>query len=382
MAMDKDKQKNLDAALKKINKQFGEGTVTTAAEASEKLAKRIIKTPSLELNKALYGGFGGIVELYGPESSGKTSLAIETLADAQAADPNFVGAWLETEHSVTKDILEDHGVDLNRLVYWEQEDTGNAESSLDIIRSLVNSGAVDMVIVNSVAGLAPKTETEDDLEKQNIALTARLLSKFFRVITGPVGKNHITMIFINQVRDKVGVMFGNPETTGGGRALAFYASIRIRVSKLKLMAADPIKETEGLKVHCKVWKNRFAGKHNPYTECDYYARYETGIDNIVAMPQMLLEAGIVRQAGAWWYYEDENGTPIKLADGTECKFSSKNNFLDAIKSNSLLRETLENELNGIKPKSVSAEEIDAINQQKANIEKAMAENGELDGAEE
>ena len=381
MAMDKDKQKNLDAALKKINKQFGEGTVTTAAEASEKLAKRIIKTPSIELNKALYGGFGAIVELYGPESSGKTSLAIETLASAQASDPNFVGAWLETEHSVTKDILEDHGVDLSRLVYWEQEDTGNAESSLDIIRSLVNSGAVDMVIVNSVAGLAPKVETEDDLEKQNIALTARLLSKFFRVITGPVGKNRITMIFINQVRDKVGVMFGNPETTGGGRALAFYASIRIRVSRLKLQAADPIKETEGLKVHCKVWKNRFAGKHNPYTECDYYARYETGIDNIIAMPQMLLDAGIVRQAGAWWYYEDENGNPYVI-DGAECKYRSKNDFLEVLRSNNVIRETLENELNGIKPKSMSAEEIDAINQEKANIEKTMAENGELDGAEE
>lgn len=379
--MDKDKQKNLDIALKKINKQFGEGTVTTAAEASEKLAKRIIKTPSIELNKALYGGVGGIVEVYGPESSGKTSLCIETLANAQLEDPNFVGAWLETEHSVTKDILEDHGVDLNRLVYWEQEDTGNAESSLDIIRSLVNSGAVDMIILNSVAGLAPKTETEDDLEKQNMALTARLLSKFFRVITGPLGKNHITMFVINQVRDKVGVMFGLTETTSGGRALAFYSSVRIRVSKLKLQAADPIKETEGLKVHCKVWKNRFAGKHNPYTECDYYARYESGIDNIIAMPQLLLDANIVRQSGAYWYYEDENGQPFNIG-GIECKFRSKSDFLDSIRNNDILRETLENELNGIKPKSVSAEEIDAINQQKANIERAMAENGELDGAEE
>ena len=173
----------------------------------------------------------------------------------------------------------------------------------------------------------------------------------------------------------------NPETTGGGRALAFYSSIRIRVSRLKLQAADPIKETEGLKVHCKVWKNRFAGKHNPYTECDYYARYDSGIDNIIAMPQLLLDAGIVRQSGAYWYYEDENGQPYNI-DGIDCKFRSKNDFLESLRTNDVLRETLENELNGVKPKSVSAEEIDAINQQKANIERAMAENGELDGAEE
>lgn len=204
----KEKQKALDNALSKINKKFGAGTVTKASEAEDKLVKRTIKTPSIEFNNMLGGGMKSFIELYGPPSSGKTSMAIETLAYNQKLDPDFVGAWLETEGSITKEILALHGVDLDRLVYWDQNDVDNAESALDVIRSLVSSGAVDLVIVNSIAGLAPKTETEDDLEKQNIALVARLLSKFFRVITGPANKNKVTMIFINQVRDKVGTMFG------------------------------------------------------------------------------------------------------------------------------------------------------------------------------
>ena len=204
----KEKLKALDNALGKINKKFGAGTVTKASEAEDKLIKRTIKTPSIEFNNMLGSGMKSFIELYGPPSSGKTSLAIETLAYNQKLDPDFVGAWLETEGSITKEILALHGVDLNRLVYWDQNDVDNAESALDVIRSLVDSGAIDYAVINSIAGLAPKTETEDDLEKQNIALVARLLSKFFRVITGPANKNKVTMVFINQVRDKVGVMFG------------------------------------------------------------------------------------------------------------------------------------------------------------------------------
>lgn len=373
MAISVDKEKALKEAMNKINKQFGKDTVTKASEAGDKLSKRIIKTPSVEFNNMLYGGLGNIVELYGPESSGKTSLAIETLAKAQADDPNFVGAWLETESSVTKDILQSHGVDLSRLVYWDQQDVGNAENALDVIRSLVSSGAVDIVVVNSVAGLAPKVETEDDLEKQNIALTARLLSKFFRVITGVAAKNKVTMVFINQVRDKVGVMFGNPETTGGGRALAFYASIRVRMNALKIDKSDPINDTEGVKISCIVRKNRFAGKHNPYTKCVYYARYDTGIDNIVTLPALLQEAGIVRQAGAWWYYEDENGQPLTVG-GLECKFKSKNDFLESLRNNETLRNELMMKLDNlsIKAESVSDEELAEINAENAALENEMA----------
>ena len=364
-----EKQKALDAALGKINKKFGAGTVTKASEAEEKLIKRTIKTPSIEFNNMLGGGMKSFIELYGPPSSGKTSMAIETLAYNQKLDPNFVGAWLETEGSVTKEILELHNVDLNRLVYWNQDDVDNAESALDIVRSLVDSGAVDLVIINSIAGLAPKTEIEDDLEKQNIALVARLLSKFFRVITGSANKTKTTIIFINQVRDKVGVMFGNPETTTGGRAIPFYMSQRVRMNSLKIMAGDPIKETDGVKISCIVQKNRFG---NPGAKTIYYANYQTGIDNIVVLPTLLQEAGIVRQAGAWWYYEDANGQPL-VVDGIECKFKSKNDFLEALRNNDVLREELMNKLEnaGLKADTVSEEEMAEILAENKAVEEEM-----------
>ena len=375
-----EKQKALDEALGKINKKFGVGTVTKASEAEDKLIKRTIKTPSIEFNNMLGGGMKSFIELYGPPSSGKTSMAIETLAYNQKMDPEFIGAWLETEGSVTKEILELHGVDLNRLVYWNQEDVDNAESALDVIRSLVSSGAVDLVIINSIAGLAPKVETEDDLEKQNIALVARLLSKFFRVITGPANKNKVTMVFINQVRDKVGTMFGNPETTTGGRAIPFYMSQRVRMNSIKIMASDPIKDTEGVKISCIVQKNRFG---YPGAKTTYYANYKTGIDNIVVLPTLLQEAGIVRQAGAWWYYEDENKQPLTVG-GIECKFKSKNDFLDALRNNDVLREELMSKLDNVnlKTESVSDEEMAEIIAENEAIESEMAAIEEEYGTDE
>lgn len=375
-----EKQKALDEALGKINKKFGVGTVTKASEAEDKLIKRTIKTPSIEFNNMLGGGMKSFIELYGPPSSGKTSMAIETLAYNQKMDPEFIGAWLETEGSVTKEILELHGVDLNRLVYWNQEDVDNAESALDIIRSLVSSGAVDLVIINSIAGLAPKVETEDDLEKQNIALVARLLSKFFRVITGPANKNKVTMVFINQVRDKVGTMFGNPETTTGGRAIPFYMSQRVRMNSIKIIASDPIKDTEGVKISCIVQKNRFG---YPGAKTTYYANYKTGIDNIVVLPTLLQEAGIVRQAGAWWYYEDENKQPLTVG-GIECKFKSKNDFLDALRNNDVLREELMSKLDNVnlKTESVSDEEMAEIIAENEAIESEMAAIEEDYGTDE
>lgn len=657
-------------------------------------------------------------------------MAIETLAYNQKIDPDFVGAWLETEGSITEEILALHGVDLDRLVYWNQDDVENAESALDVIRSLVASGAVDYVVINSIAGLAPKTEIEDDLEKQNIALVARLLSKFFRVITGAANKNKVTIVFINQVRDKVGVMFGclhadtlvnftdgrsipirkvvenkiqgkvwsynettktfeekeiidwhyngdvntnkdylhieaqgfggqstrfgitvtqdhvvltnngwkeaknitlndmlvtkyesiinesledflwgtiigdsaisvrskstaclklqdnvnpdylqwkisklpkefnmhknanryesnynselavikeqlgqrdpmvmlnehysplglamwymddghydsndghsrasisikrfkktkkleeiwnklvsigldcscnlnnglitftktgtdklfdiiheyipdcmqyklsdaykgkykdftlsyhkevkeyyvpvtmireasdkqmrqkgrydlsiegnhnyvvggisngvvvhnSPETTTGGRSIPFYMSQRVRMNNVKIMAADPIKEDEGVKISCIVHKNRFG---HPGAKTTYYANYKTGIDNIVVLPTLLQEAGIVRQAGAWWYYEDENGQPL-VVDGIECKFKSKNDFLEALRNNTTLREELTNKLDtiGMKTESVSAEEMAEIEAENKAIESEMAEIADDYGQEE
>ena len=256
-----EKLKILDNLKTNVKKKYGADVLVTGKEALSKglLDKNIIATPSLELNQALYcGGFSGIVELFGPPASGKTSLAIETLAKAQREDPNFFGAWLETEHSINEEILQQHGVDLNRMTFVDQESVDNAENALDIVYALLQNGIPDLVIVNSVAGLTPKKETEEDLSKQDIALVARIMSKFFRKATGAAGKNKIVMIFINQVRDNVGVMFGDPTTTTGGRALGFYASQRIKLNANKVQKEDPITADEGIKVSCIVHCLRYA----------------------------------------------------------------------------------------------------------------------------
>lgn len=378
--MDKDKDKRLQDTLSKINKKFGDKAVMRASDAAARglLTRKKIKTPSLELNDMLHGGFAGIVELYGPTGSGKTSLAIETIAYNQKLDPDFVAAWLETEGSVTEEILSDHGVDLERLIYWRQEDVSNAESALDIARGLIVAGDIDIMVVNSVAGLAPKTELEDDLEKQNIALTARLLSKFFKVITGPAAKNDIPIIFINQLRDAVGTMFGDPTTTTGGKALGFYASQRVRMNRLQVQAGDPIGKDDGLKISCISHKNRFAGKHNPYTKCIYYVTYGVGIDSIIAIPALLLDKGIVRQAGSWWYYEDAQGNVITRPDGTICKWKSKNDFLMVLRSNDSLKDELVNRLDFLSQNQTEAE-IQII---KAEEDKLTAEMEEAERQEE
>lgn len=382
--MDKEKQKRLQAAMAQINKRYGPDVVMKASDAvaKGKLTKAVIATPSLELNDALHcGGFSGIVELYGAHSSGKTSLAIDTLAKAQREDPDFVGGWLETEGSITQEILATHGVDLDRLIYWRQEDVGNAENALDILRGFVVGGDLNMIVVNSVAGLAPKTETEDDLEKQNIALTARLLSKFFRVVNGFAAKNNVTLVFINQVRDNVGQMFGDTTTTTGGKALAFYASQRIKMNRNKIMAADPIKEEDGVKISCIIHKNRFAGTNNPFTKCIYYATYANGIDSVCCLPALLLDAGIMRQAGAWWYYEDAQGQLITI-DGIAGKFNSKNVFLETLRTNKNWYNEMVNRLEGGLSSTQTAEEIAEVEAEEAELNAMMDEVNRIEAADD
>ena len=333
--MDKEKKKRLDAALSAVNKKFGAGTVDTAAQMKKagRLSKKVIPTASLELNESLWcGGFSGIVELFGPNSSGKTSLVIDTIVQAQQRDPNFVAGWLETEGSVTAEILEQHNVDMERLIFWKQEDVGNAENALDVARGIIASGEVDFLCVNSVAGLSPSTEIESDLEKQNIALVARIMSKFFRVANGLISKNNMVVVFINQVRDNVGQMFGDPATATGGKALGFYASQRIRMNQVKVEKSDPIEPEEGVKISCINRKNRFAGRNNPYTKCNYFATYANGIDPIIPIPQILQTKGIMITKGAWWYYLDGAGKPIVI-DGIEGKFKSKAAFVEVLRTN-------------------------------------------------
>jgi recombination protein RecA len=377
MAIEKEKKKALDAMMGKIRKKYGSESIDTVGNVQEKLKQRYLKTPSVEFNQMLYGGVceGRIVEFFGPQSSGKTSMAIEIIAYQQKLDPNFVAGWLETESSVTPEILAAHGVDMDRLVYWGQEEVGNAENALDIYRSIVSSGQVNLLVVNSIAGLAPKTEMEEDLTKQQMALVARLLSKFFRVTLGSAAKNRVTQIFINQIRATMNQY--RPEATTGGLALAFYASQRVRMSKVSMDSKDPITKEEGVKISCIVHKNRFAGMKNPFTAGSYYARYDTGIDSSVNLPTFLEEAGIVRQSGAYWYYEDENKKPLVI-NGMLCKFASRGEFLSALRSNKVLNDELVAKLEQYNAgattiRQLTPEEIAEIENENSQIEKEMAQ---------
>lgn len=371
-----EKMKLLSGIQQKVNKKYGERALMTGKEAiaSGALDNVIASTPSLELNQALYcGGLSGIVELFGPPASGKTSLAIETLAKAQQDDPNFMALWVETEHSVTEDLLAQHGVDVSRISFADQANVDSAESVLDIAYAVIVNGAVNMVIINSVAGFLPKQEFESDLDKQNVGRTAQLMSKLFRKITGPAGKNKINVIFINQLRDKIGVMFGDPSTTTGGRALAFYADQRIRMSALKIQKEDPITANEGVKIHCIVQKNRRAGKHNPNTECTYYALFDKGIDSTVSIPQILADNGIFEVSGRWWYYPSKDN--VQTIAGVECKFGSKQELQNLLRSNEAFKEEVTKLIHVNEVSSEEKERIDA--EEEANTAFMMDVNASI-----
>ena len=377
---DNEKMKKLEDLKKLVNKKFGDKALMIGKEAVDNgaLDNVILPTPSLELNQALYcGGVSGIVELFGPPASGKTNLAIEILAKCQRENPNFIGLWVETEHSITEDILKQHGVDISRIAFADQSRVDSAESVLDIAYAAVERNAVNLVIVNSVAGFLPKQEYESDFDKQNVGRTAQLMSKVFRKFTGPAGKNKIGLIFINQLRDKIGVMFGDPSTTTGGRALAFYADQRIRMSSLKIQKEDPITANEGVKIHCIIQKNRRAGMHNPNTECTYYARFDSGIDSTVGLPQILEEKGIFERSGAYWYYPSKDN--IKSLAGIECKFKSKAELQELLKTN---KDFLNAVTSLISVDNVSLEMKEAIDKEEELIKNEIAMATESDDIDE
>lgn len=214
------KNSKLDSVLNSINKKFGPGTINYMGDIKDKMEIKRYKSPSYEFDLMLGGGLavGKIIELFGPESAGKTSMAIEIIKHnqeiAKKENRQFMAGWFESEESVDPEFLEDLGVDMSSVVYWDQRNV-SAEEGFDILRALVSSGEFDMIVVNSIAGLCAGKELDDDMEKQNIGLTARLLSKLFRVITAAASKNNCTLLFINQIRMNIGVMYGNPETTTG-----------------------------------------------------------------------------------------------------------------------------------------------------------------------
>lgn len=300
-----DKLKALDQALGQIEKQFGKGSIMRLGEASARMAVDVISTGALALDIALgVGGVprGRVIEIYGPESSGKTTVALHIVAEAQKT--GGVAAFIDAEHALDPLYARALGVNIDDLLV-AQPDTG--EQALEICEALVRSGAVDVVVVDSVAALVPRAEIEGEMGDSHVGLHARLMSQALRKLTGAISKSHTCVVFINQIREKVGVMFGSPETTTGGRALKFYATIRLDVRRI-----DSIKqgqEVVGNKTRVKVVKNKVAP---PFKQAEFDIMYGEGISREGSIVDIGTETNIINKSGAWYSYNGE-----RLGQGRE-----------------------------------------------------------------
>ncbi|WP_283789728.1 recombinase RecA [Bermanella sp. WJH001] len=311
--MDQNRQKALDAALSQIERQFGKGAIMKMGEQPRE-AIPSVSTGSLSLDIALgIGGlpYGRIIEIYGPESSGKTTMCLSTMAEAQKQGKTV--AIVDAEHALDPLYAEKLGVDLDSLLV-SQPDTG--EQALEIVDSLVRSGAVDVVVVDSVAALTPKAEIEGDMGDHHVGLQARLMSQALRKLTANVKNANCMVIFINQIRMKIGVMFGNPETTTGGNALKFYSSVRLDIRRTGSVKNGD--EVTGNETRVKVVKNKVAP---PFKQAEFQIMYNQGINRGAEIIDLGVKLGLVDKAGAWYAYK---GDKIGQGKANACVFLQEN----------------------------------------------------------
>ena len=303
--MDTDKTRALDAALRQIERDFGKGSIMRLGEASAKMNIEVIPTGALSLDIALgVGGIprGRVIEIYGPESSGKTTVALHMIAEAQKM--GGYAAFIDAEHALDPEYARKLGVDVDNLLISQPD---NGEQALEICDALVRSGAIDIIVIDSVAALVPRAEIEGEMGDSHVGLQARLMSQALRKLTGLIAKSKCATVFINQIREKVGVMFGNPETTTGGRALKFYSTIRIDVRRVDTLKNG--NDMIGSRTRVKIVKNKIAP---PFKQAEFDIMYGEGISHEGCLVDLGAEYEIINKSGAWYSYGD-----VRLGQGKE-----------------------------------------------------------------